>query len=149
MAEDAGEVAELLIDLVGMADGFCHGLADFVAPAFAEAVELGADGVVGAVEGIGEILQGGPIRIRENPGSQGGDGGTGGVITFLQGGKGTAEDSLRPVVVEYLGILERRSHHGRSLLMCLGMGGVQALELMPPATDLRIGIAMAVREVVV
>ena len=46
-AEHRGEVAEFVVDLVGVRDGLDDGLADGLAPGLAEAVELGAQGGMG------------------------------------------------------------------------------------------------------
>ena len=71
-AEDRSEVAEFVVDLVGVGDGLGDGLADGLAPGLAEAVELGAQGGMGAAEFLGEFLQGGVAGIGEDPGRRAG-----------------------------------------------------------------------------
>ena len=57
------EVAEFVVDLVGVGDGLGDGLADGLTPCLAEAVELGAEGGVGATKILSDFLEGGLAGI--------------------------------------------------------------------------------------
>lgn len=56
-AEHGGEVAEFVVDVLRIGDGLGNGVADRLAPGFAEAVELGSHGIVRAATLEGDFLQ--------------------------------------------------------------------------------------------
>jgi hypothetical protein len=71
-AEDGGEVAKFVVDLVRAGDGLGDGVADGLAPGLAEAVEVDPDGAVGAAGFPGDLLDGGGAGVGEDPGAEDG-----------------------------------------------------------------------------
>jgi hypothetical protein len=62
-AEDGGEVAEFVVNVVRVGDGLGDCVTDGLAPGLAEAVEVDPDGGVGAAFVPGDLFEGGVAGV--------------------------------------------------------------------------------------
>ena len=138
-------MSELVVDFVRIGNGLGNCLADGLTPLLAEAMELGAQGGVGAAQVLGDFLQGGVAGIGEDPRAEQGQRGLTDFAAGFQGVEGEAENMLGPVAVVGIDIHPRRLiaiHH--RFLMGRRVGGIESFKATVSATDLGVGVAVLV-----